>query len=568
MIKKYKKRLLVLTMLLGVVILIAGTTYAIFKASSSQNTNNDISTLSCFEVEYSDVTDAITLTNDFPISDAEGLERTPYTFKIKNKCSQYLNIQIGVETLSTSQITPNLIKGVITNKGQTPTNAKLLSDGILSTPLNSGTNYVLLEDTILANAKKEYDLRLWFTETMTKEQGAGKTYQGKVTIISSPLTDPTVYGKVLIDYSRNNGVQKTNDENGKEIYYYTGNISNNNIVLNNFCWKMIRTTETNGVKLLYNGKYTDTNKCNNSADDIEIDKSTFGVGDQSPAYIGYMYNTVYNRTMKSASSFGTYYYGSDVTYSNGTYTLINASSGTISNMYSNLKNKHYSCFTTGQSCTEVYYIFYMESATSYAFSIKLSAGKKITDVLSEMLNDSNVNSKNSPIKDVIDNWYKENMTNVTNKLENTIYCNNREFKNLSASGWNPNGGSVSTYLYFNSDKLTCQNKNDQFTLKVENGGINGYGNNKLDYPVGLLTYKEASLSNPSGFIKSDNSYWTMSPNYFDFYNGLGYYVSADNTIGSGYVLNSFSVRPVISLRNDVIISSGTGKIDNPYLINI
>lgn len=111
-----QKKLSIYVTLLIVVICLFGISFALFKFNASQATQNDITTLNCFEVEYSDVTDTISITNDYPISDAEGLKRTPYTFKIKNKCSQLLSVQIGVETLSTSQIEPTLIKGVITKK--------------------------------------------------------------------------------------------------------------------------------------------------------------------------------------------------------------------------------------------------------------------------------------------------------------------------------------------------------------------------------------------------------------------------------------------------------------------
>ena len=550
--------------------LIAGTTYAIFKASASQATQNDITTLNCFEIEYSDVTDAIALTNDYPISDAEGLKRTPYTFKIKNKCSQLLNVQIGVETLTTSQIQPNLIKGVITNKGETPTSAKLLSAGIPGTPVNGGTNYILLEDTILANQEKEYDLRLWMDESVTVEQGSGKTYQGKVTIISSPKTDKTVYGKLLADYSSNKGVKKTTDENGKDVYYYAGNITNNNLVFNNYCWKMVRTTETDGVKLLYNGLYSDSTKCNNTGTSVYIDsnKTEFNTNYNSPASVGYMYGTVYASYVKSASNIGTYYYGSDVTWNGTTYTLNDAESETIADMYSKLSTKHYTCLSTSSSCSTVYYIYYMESATSTAYYITLTNGKKIEDALNEMLN---YNTTNSNIKTVIDNWYSTNMTNVTEYIENAIYCNNRYITNLSASGWNPSGGSLTIYLQFNdysNYRLTCQDKEDQFTLKVDKGGTLGYGNNALDYPVGLLTYKEASLAyggSSTNYLNNGDYYWLLSPYYFSNYNADVRYVNNGNLYISP-VHRAFGARPAISLKKNIKISEGTGEIEDPYIV--
>ena len=42
-----------------------------------------------------------------------------------------------------------------------------------------------------------------------------------------------------------------NDEN--PIYYYRGEIDNNNAMFAGFCWKIVRTTETGGVKLIYSG---------------------------------------------------------------------------------------------------------------------------------------------------------------------------------------------------------------------------------------------------------------------------------------------------------------------------
>ena len=704
MIKKYKKRILVLTILLGVVLLIAGTTYAIFKASASQTTQNDITTLNCFEVEYSDVTDAIALTNDFPISDAEGLERTPYTFKIKNKCTQLLNVQIGVETLSTSQIEPNLIKGIITNKGETPTSAKLLSNGILGTPVNGGTNYILLESSLAAFETKEFDLRLWFTESMTKEQGSGKTYQGKVTVISSPKTDKTVYGKLLADYFNNNGVKKTTDENGKEIYYYTGNITNNNLVLNNYCWKMVRTTETDGVKLIYNGKYdvkelyekiakdtysvttntptetpftfdettkkwtsgiagvkngentieftvteagnyflnyevsSETNydkgsfykngtelkaevsgvdsgtielnelstsdvikvvykkdgsgdknddvvrfsigkptgsfttNCNNTGTNVYIDSkdTTFNTGIFSPAYVGYMYGTVYESAWKRATDLGTYYYGSDVTWNGTTYTLNDAESGAIADMYSKLSTKHYTCFSTSTSCSTVYYIYEMDGTnwSDYAYYMTLTNGKKIEAALDEMLN---YNTTNSNIKTVIDSWYSTNMTNVTEYLENAIYCNNRYITNLSASGWNPSGGSLTTYLQFNdyiNYRLTCQDKEDQFTLKVDKGGTLGYGNNALDYSVGLLTSKEVSLAfggANTNYLNNGDKYWLLSPLHFADGHANVRYVR-DGDLSASTVTGTSWVRPAVSLKQNILITGGTGEIEDPYTV--
>ncbi len=380
-----------------------------------------------------------------------------------------------------------------------------------------------------------------------------------------------VYDKVIEDYNNGNGVQKTTDENGKDVYYYAGNVTNNNIYFNNYCWKMVRTTETDGVKLIYNGVFSDDTKCNNTATNVYIvsNRTAFNTNYNSPAYVGYMYGTVYAYSTKSASNFGTYYYGSDVTWNGTKYSLSDATRGTISNVYSKLNEHHYTCLSTSSSCSAVYYIYYMSGSTSDAYYVTLTNGKKIEDALDEMLN---YNTTNSNIKTVIDNWYSTNMTNVTNYLENAIYCNNRYITNLSASGWNPSGGGITSYLYFNDSsnaRLTCQDKEDQFTLKVDSGGTLGYGNNALDYPVGLLTSKEASLAfggSNANYLNNSDYYWLLAPISFS-YISAGVRIVGIGGLDGRHVDTAIGARPAVSLSKKVKLSGeGNGTVESPYIL--
>ena len=114
-LKQYKKIRIILSVLL-VVILLIGTSFAIFQNFARQSGTNNLGATNCFSVTFTGVNNAINLANDYPIPDSEGLERSPYTFKVTNNCNQYLSLSIGVETLSTSEIPSNLIKGVIVKK--------------------------------------------------------------------------------------------------------------------------------------------------------------------------------------------------------------------------------------------------------------------------------------------------------------------------------------------------------------------------------------------------------------------------------------------------------------------
>ena len=113
------------------------------------------------------------------------------------------------------------------------------------------------------------------------------------------------------------------------IYYYRGAVTNNNVKFAGFCWKAIRTTDTGGVKLIYNGEPDGSGNCTNTTgSNTQIGTSSFNTNQNSLAYIGYMYGTAYTSITKYSSELNTQYkFGKDVTYSNGTYAITNIHAG-------------------------------------------------------------------------------------------------------------------------------------------------------------------------------------------------------------------------------------------------
>ena len=103
--------------------------------------------------------------------------------------------------------------------------------------------------------------------------------------------------------------QISSDTNGKGIYkqasskdttfpilYYRGAVDNNNLLFANFCWKIVRTTETGGIKLIYNGAPSNST-CNNAGENSQIGTKSFNTNYNSPAYVGYMYGVLYNHVI-------------------------------------------------------------------------------------------------------------------------------------------------------------------------------------------------------------------------------------------------------------------------------
>jgi len=392
-----------------------------------------------------------------------------------------------------------------------------------------------------------------------------------------------VSSSIGIDFS-----QISSDTNGKgiyeiastkndtyPIYYYRGAVDNNNVKFAGFCWKAIRTTDTGGVKMIYNGTPDGSGNCTNTTGtSTQINTGKLNTNYSSPSDVGYMYGTRYTYSSKSSSDLATaYVYGKDVTYSGGTYTLTNTmtSTGTWSSDYNTLNNNHYTCFSTGTTCTSVYYIYYTSSSDAYY--ITLTNGKKVEDALEEMFNGSNVNANSSTAKTTIDNWYNRNLSSYTSYIEDTVYCNDRSISALN--GWNPNGGDPTKLLYFSphirawstyTPTLSCSRAVDRFTVSSTKG------NGKLTYPIGLITSDEVMYAGGKGgtdnstyYLYTNQYYWTISPHSPGILAGE-FMVNLYGRIDLNAVGNSYGIRPVVSLKSTDVVSSGDGTSTNPYVI--
>ena len=353
------------------------------------------------------------------------------------------------------------------------------------------------------------------------------------------------------------------DTYANPVYYYKGNVQNNNVLFAGFCWKIVRTTETGGVKIVYNGVQKN-GSCNNTGTDSQIGTSAFNNDSDSPAYVGYMYNTVYPSSSKSMSSQSNIVFGNSFTYAKGTYTLKDTKTvATWSSGYNTINNNHYTCMTTGTTCSSIYYVYYTD--TTYAYYITLTNGKSVNDALNEMLYADDVNKNDSTIKKYLEDWYENNLTNYDNKLEkDTVFCNDRRILNLN--GWNPNGGSTTSstsYLKFKnygaSNNLVCANETDRFSMNNAKA--------ELKHPIGLLSESELRLAGyeSSHYFNNGQVVWLASPIFF---NDSDAFVSV--VISSGLSINYVGyprgVRPSVSLKPKTYFSSGDGSFTNPFVI--
>ena len=199
------------------------------------------------------------------------------------------------------------------------------------------------------------------------------------------------------------------------------------------------------------------------------------------------------------------------------------------------------------------------------------------------LENNRTNTNESTIKKYIDTWYSKYFLNYTKYLSTSaVYCNDRETNNYNLTSFDFN-----TKLRQFSPTYNCTNSKDSFSVSNSEA--------KLTYPVGLMTSDEIIYSGgvyqmfSSGYyfrnankgnVENNREYysatglewwWTMTPIFYDSdyarnYVMVGYGGDEIGQFSHNYVGGSRAVRPVISLKSDVLYKSGDGSADNPYEI--
>ena len=81
---KHKITLLVIGILL-VVSLLVGSSYALWVFNVSQESTNVVIS-DCFELTFTEGSQAINLEHSFPMKDGKGVYTTPYKFTLRNIC--------------------------------------------------------------------------------------------------------------------------------------------------------------------------------------------------------------------------------------------------------------------------------------------------------------------------------------------------------------------------------------------------------------------------------------------------------------------------------------------------
>ena len=199
------------------------------------------------------------------------------------------------------------------------------------------------------------------------------------------------------------------------------------------------------------------------------------------------------------------------------------------------------------------------------------------------------NTNNSIIKNIVDDWYNNNLKSYTKYISTeAVYCNDREL----ASGSTYNTGN--TKFYYASYGRLDTNKTPTYNCTNIKDAFSGSNTEaKLTYPIGLMTADEIIyaggkvntnlpspyawyyLNSAGGSITGETYWWSLSPMSWA---GGGSDVWSVNGSSNPGNLNGYTVynmtsaawlgaRPAISLKSCTLWTSGNGTPETPYEIS-
>ena len=274
--KRNRKIVYIGLMVIALVLVVTGVSYAYFTAIATSN--EQIAESGTLQLTYVTGKD-ITLDNVIPLEEENaGIHQ----FSIENtgtmEATYYLYLTDIILQKEENDTQSNNLKWKLYSANE----VYVTSSEIASGDFSEGNNPIELETNIAIQPqeKQYYVLKIWLQETgqpQNWDQGLNFSAKGEATTEKKTINRTLVSvikGEAVLDNIASTYVtsptgidfsQISSDTNGKGLYilngtennqypimYYRGAVENNNVKFANFCWKSARTTETGGVKLIYN----------------------------------------------------------------------------------------------------------------------------------------------------------------------------------------------------------------------------------------------------------------------------------------------------------------------------
>ena len=560
--EKKSKKIWIIGGLVLCLVAVIGITFAFFSTGGTQDTANTF-TSGCLNIELTDASASINLTNTYPISDVEGVDSTSYDFTVRNTCDTSTNYSINLESLNqvANSLNADYIKVSLSSDTFDNVISKL-SANTESTPEIDGAYeaYTLYTGTLGANETKTYHLKLWIDYDATVEQAANKTYSSKINVIANPETSvvDTLEAKFTLD---DKTLTSSLSSNVTSATYCT--------TTSNICEPTTPITITNNsYKVELEGNINNQMVCTklNGTSKI-ICSNGLAVKLLGGEYILASENTPTGQTTDWTNNGQgvTYYYTGNpnnwVQFGGFYWRIIRINGdGSIRMIYQGT-----SANATGEE-TQIEMSAFNSSYDNNAYVGYMYGNANANDYVG-----THANTNSSTIKKILDTWYHNNLeTNYGQYIDgNAGFCGDRRVSSGTGIGTSSTDYQPYTRIINSSPSLTCE------TLDIYITSGSSTGNGALQYPIGLISADEAVFagmpwsnygSNMNNYLYTGQYYWTMSPFWYTYGNANVFTVNDYG--GLDYIrvdIAVLGVRPVINIRADVQIT-GTGTADDPFKV--
>ena len=81
------------------------------------------------------------------------------------------------------------------------------------------------------------------------------------------------------------------DDEGERVYYYRGLVTNNFLIFDSYCWRIVRINEDETIRIIYAGTPTNGQCPNNASTNVYTSNSRYNQTANNNAYVGYMYGS-------------------------------------------------------------------------------------------------------------------------------------------------------------------------------------------------------------------------------------------------------------------------------------
>ncbi|MBR1413423.1 MAG: hypothetical protein IJ574_01985 [Bacilli bacterium] len=239
-----KKKLTISIIVLLLIVLVAGITYALWNTSDSQNGTNSIVAANCLDYNIETLTEEIDFSNLVPVSDTDGNSTEGHTFTIENTCDNLLNYDINIEGLdsvsSANRLNLQYIKVSIDGVIYGNLASLNTTDSVLDSSVGTAYDTRKIVTKVLHPLDtNEHTIRLWLDEN-TPQTMVNKQYKGVISISASYYNAGSTTAVDYITALKTNGdTSLLYDETTDNNLRYVGANPDNYVWFNDELWRII-----------------------------------------------------------------------------------------------------------------------------------------------------------------------------------------------------------------------------------------------------------------------------------------------------------------------------------------